>query len=112
MDVATKGGKMPKAKKAPIYEPISEALLTGDADKARQLVTDYLATQPDRKTALKAVRSSVLSRQPFRAGPFYSESHKKDFMVWAGKNLSKDDLNQVRRVQDRYMQAAKKADLR
>lgn len=111
LDVPSSAGKFRKSENAPAYEGIQEALLLGDADLARFRAKKFTSSQKDQAKALKAVRSSVQNRQPFRVGPFTSTEHKNDFMKWAESNLPKKDFQQAKRVQERYERAAKGAGL-
>jgi hypothetical protein len=104
-------GQYPKSKHAPEYEPIKEALQTGDLDSARVLFSDWLNKQPNRATALKSIKASIRASQPFRVGPYTSEEHRQDFKKWAEKHLSDEDLEQTNRIQERYVKTAKSAGL-
>ncbi len=106
-----KKGDFGKSPNAPSYEPVQEALLVGDAQEAKRLSSEFIGSQDDAKKARIAMRASVKSRQPFRAGPYTAETHKRNFMSWAKSHLSKDDFNQASRIQERYVKAARAADL-
>lgn len=113
LDVESKidKGTRRKSEKAPIFEPIQDALLTGNADLARSLASQYLADSEEPKAALRSMTASVRQRMPFRAGPFSSAHHLRDFYEWAQKHLPEDQLNRTKRVQERYIRAAQKAGL-
>jgi hypothetical protein len=100
-----------KSANSPVYEPIYEALLVGDADRARVLADKFIGGEKNDKEARAAVKQSVKGRQPFRVGPFTNTEYKTGFMTWAARNLPKKDYQQAQRVQDRYEAAAKKAGL-
>jgi hypothetical protein len=109
-DVEFKGREASrKNERSPVYTSIRDALLTGDAVSARQIKDDYLGTlkPAQRVEAVRQMKSSVKSRQPFRMGSFYSEEIKGDFLKWARKNLSPEDVEQITRTQARYEQTAK-----
>jgi hypothetical protein len=106
------GGEYRKGKNAPSYEPIYEALLVGDWQQAKYLADQFAGKQKDKEKAMRNIRSSVQGKQPFRVGPFTSaEKYQQPFMEWAGKNLPKKDLEQVKRIQERYEKAASAAGL-
>lgn len=104
-------GDMRKSANAPTYEPIQEALLVGNASRAKFLATQFIKDEKDKSKASAALRSSVKGRQPFRVGPFTSGEHREDFMKWAASHLPKGDYEQAKRVQDRYESAARAAGL-
>lgn len=111
-DVPVRGGRdMRKAPTAPAYEAVNEALLAGNAEKARKAAEDFIESQKDKAKARAAVRASVRARQPFRAGNMTSDEHRNAFMEWAKKNLSEDDLSQIERIQRIYEQTASEAGL-
>jgi len=112
LDVAPRSkGDFGKSPMAPEYEPIKEALLSGNAAHAKVLKDAFLAKQPDRAKAMKALKASIKQSQPFRVGPYTSAEHRADFRVWARRNLSKADFDQTERVQARYAKAAASAGL-
>lgn len=104
-------GDFRKSALAPEYEPIKEALLVGDTDRASFLSSKFLDAQPDHDKALRNLKASVRQSQPFRVGPYTSEEKRADFMAWAEHNLNKDDFNQAQRIQERYMKAAQDTNL-
>lgn len=113
MDVEQGSGKDEprKNERTPVFTAIRDALIVGDVATAKELEAKYIASLPDnkRETARKSLRASIVGRQPFRVGPYTSEEVKKDFYQWAKKNLSTQDLGQVKRVQARYENAARAA---
>lgn len=103
-----------KTENTPLFAGIRDALLVGDVAKAKQLKAQYLrqfSGGKKRDDAMQGLRNSVVGRQPFRVGPFTNDKVKEAFYKWAKKNLPKDDLVQVIRVQARYERAAKAAKL-
>lgn len=112
LDVSRKAkGDFRKSPMAPEYEPIKEALLVGDVQRASFLKKAFLDKQPNRKQAAKNLKASIQMSQPFRAGPYTAEVHRDNFYEWAKKNLNADDLNQAQRIQSRYKKAAVAAEL-
>lgn len=104
-----------KSANSPAYEAIEDALLTGDAEKAKALRKEFVSNWKNNESessaaALRKLKSAIRGRQPFRAADNDSQN-KREFFKWAEKNLSKDDYNAIKRVQDRYLQAAKSAGL-
>ena len=108
-DTAGGGDVTRKTKLSPAYEKINEALLSGDAEQAKKLAHEFYGSSPNPLKARQNLGASVKSRQPFRAGNRTSAGERYQFMQWAEKNLSKEDAEQVRRVQSRYMDTAYKA---
>lgn len=107
MDVSPKAkGNFRKSAMAPDYEPIKEALLVGDSERAKFLANSFLDQQPNRSQALKNLRSSIRNSQPFRAGPYTAKVHRDNFREWARKNLSEQDWQQAERIQARYQKSA------
>lgn len=104
-------GDFGKSVNAPTFEPIQDALLVGDSAKAEELAAAFIKKQPNEGKARKALKTSVKGRQPFRAGTLTSAENLGEFMEWAEKNLPSDDLEQVKRVQETYVQAATDAGL-
>lgn len=105
------GGDLRKSPNAPEYEPIYEALMTGDADTASVLAEAFANKQKNRTKAMQNLKLSVKSRQPFRVGPFTNGEYKREFMEWAEKKLPAADFEQVKRVQERYEESARRAGL-
>ncbi len=98
-----------KSPLAPEYEPIKEALLTGNASQAKVLFDTFLAKQPDSEKAKKSLTASIKASQPFRVGPYTSVEHLDNFRIWAKQHLSAADYNQTERIQTRYIKAAQDA---
>lgn len=115
MDVEQGGGKDEprKNERTPVFASIRDALIVGDTARAKELEAKYLASMDATKheQAKRSLRASVVGRQPFRVGPYTSEEVKTNFYQWAQKNLSKQDLEQVRRVQARYENTAIAAEM-
>lgn len=112
LDVAPRArGDFRKSPLAPEYEPIKEALLVGDSERAKFLVATFLDKQPDRSKALQSLKASIKQSQPFRAGPYTAKVHRDNFREWAAKNLTVDDFEQTERIQERYVKAASAASL-
>lgn len=106
------GGKdFRKSPTAPAYEAVNEALLAGNAAAARNAADKFIEEAKDKAKARTAVKSSVRARQPFRAGNLTSDAQRNEFMRWAEKNLSAADLEQIKRVQERYEKTASDAGL-
>jgi hypothetical protein len=113
LDVSTaakRGSEERKSANAPVFEALRDALMVGDSDKAKEIANQF-KKDAGAKKALSSMKSSVKSGQPFRAGPYYSEEHKADFMKWARKNLPAADVQQIERVQKRYQATARKIGL-
>lgn len=108
-DIGASGGMGRKNQNSPIYEKINTALLSGDADSAKKLAHEFYGATKNPLKARTSLGQSVTSRQPFRAGNLHSPGAKHQFMQWAEKNLSKEDLEQVKRVQQTYLLTAYKA---
>lgn len=100
-----------KSANSPEYEAIHDALLVGDADRAKVLASKFTAGEKDKTKANAAVKNSIKARQPFRVGPFTNGEYRTEFMTWAASHLPKKDFEQAKRVQDRYEAAAKAASL-
>ncbi len=107
----TRNATFRKSDKAPVYEPIKEALLAGDVRLARELKMTYIKSEPNQGKAADNLRSSIKQSQPFRVGPYTSATHYTNFQKWAQRNLSPEDYNQVVRVQRRYKLAAEASGL-
>lgn len=110
MDVEYKGRESSrKTERTPVFTGLRDALLVGDSEKARKVMDEYLKSLPlkERRGAKAAMKSSVKARQPFRVGSFNSAEHKAEFMKWARKNLSAQDVEQITRTQGRYEHTAK-----
>lgn len=110
-DIERGTGQSKKTENTPIFAGIRDALLVGDTATAKQLQAQYLRqfAGKKREDAKRALRQSIVGRQPFRVGSFTSEKVQNDFYRWAKRNLSQGDLEQVVRVQARYERAAKAA---
>lgn len=113
MDVSLRAGRgdFRKSPMAPEYEPIKEALLVGDSQRASFLKKAFLDKQPNRTLAAKNLKASIRMSQPFRAGPYNAKKYRDDFKEWAKKNLSEADWQQTERIQERYQRAAVAAEL-
>lgn len=110
MDVEYKGRESSrKTERTPVFAAIRDALLVGNQAAAKKVMDEYLMTLPlkERRDAKAAIKSSVKARQPFRLGSFNSAEHKADFLKWARKNLSAQDVEQITRTQGRYEHTAK-----
>lgn len=113
MDVASKIGadSIRKMLNAPTFEALNDALMTGDAAKAKAVASEFIAKAADKPKARAAIRSSVEGRHPFRAGSFSAEKYQRQFLMWAKKNLVTADVQQVERVISTYDKTAKAAGL-
>lgn len=113
LDMSQAGGfgDFRKSPKAPVFEAINDALLSGDAKKAQQVARDFIRSAPDKDKAKQAVLSSVEGKSPFRAGPFTADKYRDSFLKWSKKNLSADDQEQVLRVMRLYQKTARAAGL-
>lgn len=112
LDVSPRNrGDFRKSALAPEYEPIKEALLVGDSQRAKFLSSVFLDSQKDKDKARQNLKMSIKMSQPFRAGPYTAKVHRDNFREWAKKNLSEDDYQQAERIQARYQKAAIAANL-
>jgi len=98
----------------PVNKAVSDALLLGDASRARAIINRTLAKLPpqERQRAMASIRAAVRNRQPIQiGGKSPNQESRKEFMLWARKTLPSSKYRLIIRVDRRYRNAARQAGL-
>lgn len=107
-------GALPNVnERTPLFSEIEEALLLGDAFKARELADEYLAglVPAKAKAAQRGLMASIRGRQPVRPGGSTGAELQQAFMDWAGRRLSEAEFRRIADVQGRFIETGVAAQL-
>lgn len=96
----------------PVNKAVADALLLGDAARARVIFNRALRgmSPAERQKAMASVRAAVRNRQPIQvAGSSPNQEERKAFLLWARKTLPREKYQLILRVDRRYRMAARRA---
>ena len=110
-ETAMVGGRFLPTKMTPYYNKIKDALYLGDAAAAKEAAMDVAEETSNRERAWANTSASIRASQPLKVGRFTATEFQQEFMRWASRNLSKDDLTSIKNVQNTYYRTAEKAGL-
>lgn len=111
---AFNSGGMPSVNEnTPFYSRIEDALLSGDSYEAAQQLRRELAPLAGKKRTarLSAIRTSILGRQPLKAGGRSAEEIQREFIGWARRRLTPGEQRRMFETQRRYLDTALRAGL-
>jgi hypothetical protein len=96
---------------------VYEAILLGDAQRARLMVREHLrdrerfANPAERRNARQSLNSSIRTRDPARVGASPSDATRVQFLRWAKENTTAEEYARIKRVSDQYRTTARRAGL-
>jgi len=107
------GGLPSVNENTPFYSSMEDALLSGDTYEAAQLLRRELAPLAGKKRTarLAAIKTSILGRQPLKAGGRSAEEMQREFIGWARRRLSPGEQQRMFEIQRRYLDTALRAGL-
>jgi hypothetical protein len=97
----------------PFYRDLTEALMVGDAAKARTLWREHLKATPreERKRLLTGMKTSISQHQPISVGGIEGKSKTLAFFRWAKTSVPKEDYERFKALHKTYWKTAAKAGL-
>ena len=97
----------------PFYRDLTDALMVGDAAKARTLWREHLKSTPreERKRLLTGMKTSISQHQPISVGGIEGKSKTIAFFRWAKKSVPKEDYERFKALHKTYWKTAEKAGL-
>jgi hypothetical protein len=107
-------GRVGKSEITPMRQDLLDALLVGDANEAKRIVTEYLngfssVAEMDKK--LDGLRESVAQSQPVKVAAIAGRERRIGFLEWANKHLSPSDVERIKSVDEAYRTTAIEAGL-
>ena len=97
----------------PFYRDLTDALMIGDAAKARTLWREHLKSTPreERNRLLTGMKTSISQHQPISVGGIEGKSKTLAFFRWAKKSVPKEDYERFKAMHKTYWKTAEKAGL-
>jgi len=108
----TMTGRIGRTERSPENLEIYEAIMLGDAERARLLIKDALDAADDKKMRLQSIRSAIQSRHPVQLGASpASRMQVVQFRKWARDNLPESKVQRIEELITRYDRTAKMSGL-
>ena len=108
----TMTGRIGRTERSPENLEIYEAIMLGDAGRARLLIKDALDASDDKKMRLQSIRSAIQSRHPVQLGASpASRMQVVQFRKWARDNLPESKVQRIEELITRYDRTAKMSGL-
>lgn len=98
----------------PTNRAIKDALLLGDAETARALALEHVASfdnEYEATNALKSIQNSIRLGQPALVSAAPSESERRRFLKWLYENTTYEGFLRVKLIDEGYREAARKSGL-
>jgi len=95
----------------PFYTELKDALYLGNVKDARAAAKKVAENTSDRERSWANASQSIRASQPLKVGRFTATDFQRQFMSWAGRTLSQEDLEDIKRVQSTYINTAERAGL-
>jgi hypothetical protein len=111
----TAPGSIVRTPMTPINRKVIDALYAGDGLLARQIIREAQKGLPrkEREKIIRSIQSAARNAQPIQiAGVSPSREIRRDFDRWARKNLPKEKVQLINRVDKNYKRAARLAGLK
>lgn len=111
----TAPGSIIRTPMTPINRKVIDALYAGDGVLAREIIREAQKGLPrkEREKIIRSIQSAVRNAQPIQiAGVAPSREIRKDFDLWARKNLPKEKVQLINRVDRNYKRASRLAGLK
>lgn len=104
----TAPGRISKGPQSPFRDALFEDLVIGDTKTARnRMRAQFQKLRPeDQKEALTNLKASMRARQPIKAGAGGSEASRVLFLDWAKRNLPREEVARVQRIDHLYRRTA------
>jgi hypothetical protein len=99
---------------SPIYDDLTDALHSGDAEAVRAVVKDAVAGARGQKAyhaRLAQLRSQALTRQPLAPGGRVGEDVQDAFRSWMSRRLTDEQRQRIEDAQRRYFETGVRAGL-
>lgn len=111
----TAPGSIIRTPMTPINRKVIDALYAGDGLLARQIIREAQKGLPkkEREKIIRSIQSAARNAQPIQiAGVAPSREIRRDFDRWARKNLPREKVQLINRVDKNYKRAARLAGLK
>jgi hypothetical protein len=111
----TAPGAIIRTPMTPINRKVIDALYAGDGLLARQIIREAQKGLPkkEREKIIRSIQSAARNAQPIQiAGVAPSREIRRDFDRWARKNLPREKVQLINRVDKNYKRAARLAGLK
>jgi len=105
------GGRFLPNEMTPFYTELKDALYLGNVKDARAAAKKVAENTSDRERSWANASQSIRASQPLKVGRFTATDFQRQFMSWAGRTLSQEDLEDIKRVQSTYINTAERAGL-
>jgi hypothetical protein len=101
-------GRIGKNPNTPFYMDVREALMIGDEAAADKVIAARMngLTKDARKEAMRGLIASVRGGSPIRAGGGTGEDMRGAFLQWAERNLPKEDILRIQKIDQTYRDTA------
>ncbi len=99
---------------SPIYDDLTDALHSGDAEAVHAVVKDAVANARGNKAyqaRLGQLRGEALARQPLAPGGRVGKDAQNAFRSWMGRRLTDEQRERIEDAQRRYFETGVKAGL-
>ena len=90
---------------------VSEQLLLGDIDKAREKAIEFAELSTDREKSWTVLTQSLKARSPLQLIGLKSESDRQAFVNWASQNLTLEDQRDILEAHTEYVRTGLRSGL-
>ena len=111
----TAPGSIIRTPMTPINRKVIDALYAGDGVLAREIIREAQKGLPrkEREKIIRSIQAAARNAQPIQiAGVAPSREIRRDFDLWARKNLPKEKVQLINRVDRNYKRASRLAGLK